>query len=126
MKILGIDYGRKKIGVAVSEGMVAEPLVVIRFNNEEEGLEKVAKVVKVEQIERVVVGISEGKMAEESKKFSLSLKELVKIPVEIFDETLSTQRAQELSIEAGIKRKKRKEMEDSYAAAVMLQGYLEK
>ena len=131
MRILGIDYGRRKIGLAIADGPLAEPWKVFRYEDVDEVIKKVIQVIKVERIERVVVGISEGEMGRESKKFSLSLSQSLpaqaglKIPVETFDETLSTQDAQELSRAAGIKRKKRKELEDAYAAAVMLQSYLE-
>ncbi len=124
MRILGIDYGKKKIGLAVSDGPLAEPLKVIRFKTKEEAIKKVEKVVKVEQVEQLVVGVSEGKMGEESKRFGEKLKRTLDIAVEFQDETLSSIEAQRLSIEAGIKRKKRKEMEDAYSAALILQNYL--
>lgn len=126
MKILGIDYGLRKIGLAVAEGKLAEPLKVIRVNGDEEAVEKVKQVVQVEQVEQVIIGISEGKTAEETKKFSQNLKGEIRIPVELFDETLSTHEAQELSRESGMNRKKRKNMEDAFAACIMLQNYLDK
>ena len=66
MKTLGIDYGRSKIGLAISEGTLAEPWKVIRVDSFEDAVGKVMQVIKVEQVEKVV-GISEGKMGEESK-----------------------------------------------------------
>jgi putative holliday junction resolvase len=125
MKTLGIDYGKKKIGLAVSEGVLAEPLKVIGCENLEEGLGKVIQVVRAEKAKRIVLGISEGKMAEETKKFGKMLQDKLGIPVEFQDETLTTHEAQELSIEAGIKRKKRKSMEDAYSATLILQDYLD-
>ena len=119
MKILGIDYGRSKIGLAISEGTLAEPWKVIRVDSFEDAVGKVMQVIKVEQVEKVVVGISEGKMGEESKKFA------EKIGAETFDETLTSLDAQTLSREAGIGQKKRREMEDAYAASIMLQNYLD-
>lgn len=126
-KIVGIDYGRKKIGLAIADtdSRLAEPLEVIRFENLDEALEKVAQVVQVEEVEKVVLGISEGKMAKETKEFGKKLEVKLKIAVEFQDETLTTHEAQELSIKAGIKRKKRKLMEDAYSAALILQGYLD-
>ncbi len=125
MRILGIDYGRKKIGLALTEGALAEPWKVFRVKSFEEALEKVSKEVKVSKVSKVVVGMSENKMAEETKKFVSAISHRLSTPVETFDETLSTIEAQRLSIEAGIKRKKRHGLEDAYAAAVMLQSYLE-
>lgn len=124
MKILGIDYGRKKVGLAVAEGFLAEPLKVIRYKEVGSLMEEITRIVKEGKIEKVVVGKSEGKMGKESEDFSLALKRSFQIPVETFDETLSTQEAQRLSIDAGIKSSKRKRLEDAYAAAVMLNNYL--
>jgi putative Holliday junction resolvase len=125
MKIIGIDYGRKKIGLAIADGPLAEPLKVVRFESEEEALRKVEEAIKVEKVEKVVIGISEGKMAEETKEFGEKLKEELKIPVVYQDETLTTNEAQELSIRAGIKRKKRRALEDAYSAALILQSYVD-
>ena len=77
MHILGIDYGRKKIGLALadSESDLAEPYRVIRFNLIEEAIKIIEKVVQVEQVGQVVVGISEGKMAEETKNFGKKLRD---------------------------------------------------
>lgn len=118
-KILGIDYGRSKMGLAVADGLLAEPLKVIRHSNSEILKKEIEKFVKENGIEKIVVGISEGKMGEESKKFAESLGAMT------FDETLTSQDAQRLSREAGIPPKKRREMEDAYAAAIMLQNYLD-
>jgi putative Holliday junction resolvase len=125
MRTLGIDYGRRKIGLAISVAKIAEPLMVIVTKSEKEAIGRIIRVVKEEKIERVVVGISEGEMAKESKAFSLKLEAMVNIPVEMFDETLSTLEAQELSKKTGIGRDKRKRLEDAFAACVMLQSYLE-
>lgn len=128
MRILGIDYGRKKIGLAIgdTESKLAEPLGIIRYKILEEVLKKLEQVVRTEQAEQVIIGISEGKMADETKEFGKLLKEKFKILVVYQDETLTTLEAQNLSIKAGIRRKKRKELEDAYAATILLQDYLDK
>lgn len=124
MRYLGIDYGRKKIGLAQSEGMLAEPWKVIRYEEEADALEKLVKIINLEFVEFVIVGISEGKTASETMNFGNKLKEKISIPVIYQDESLTTQTAQELSIWANIKRKKRKNMEDAYSAALILQNYI--
>ena len=124
MRLLGIDFGRAKIGLAISEGFLAEPYSVIRYEDEKELLEKIKVLVDKEKIDKVVVGVSEGKSAEEATSFGEKLRELG-LEVIFFDETLSTVSAQELSREAGMKRKKRKALEDAFAASVMLQSFLE-
>lgn len=125
MQILGIDYGRKKIGLALSGGKLSEPYKVLRLEVVEEGAEKVCEVVNKKGVEKIVVGISEGEMAEEARAFGEKIEFMCKKPVIFQDETLSTKDAQELSIKAGIKRKKRKKMEDAYSAALILQSYLD-
>lgn len=118
-KILGIDYGRKKIGLARAEGSLAEPYKILRYKDIKILREEIKKIVRELGIEKIVVGVSEGEMGEESKRFA------ERIGAETFDETLSTHQARDLSIEAGIGRKKRHEFEDAYAASVMLQNYLD-
>lgn len=125
IRVLGVDYGRVKVGLALGEGGLAQPLSVIRYKDINELVGKIGVEIKKEKIEKIVVGISEGVMEKESKDFSKNLRSVMKIPVETFDETLSTQDAQELSRQAGINRKKRHEMEDAYAASIMLQNYLD-
>jgi putative Holliday junction resolvase len=124
-RILGLDYGRKKIGIAVAEGSLAEPLIVVKFRSEVEALKKVGQVVQAEQIEQVIAGVSEGEMAVQTREFGKKLEEKLGIPVIFQDETLTTQEAQELAIKAGIKRKKRKKLEDAYSATLILQSYLD-
>lgn len=112
MRILGIDYGRSKIGLAIAEGSLAEPWKVVKPGD-------VKGILEQEKFDKIVVGVSEGVMGEESKKFAEALS------AETFDETLSTQDAQRLSREAGINQKKRRGMEDAFAASIMLQNYLD-
>lgn len=124
MKILGVDYGRGKIGVAVGDTTtkLAEPLHVIsssKFNVQ------CSKLVIENNIKMIVIGLPAGKMDEEIKTFGGKLHEQTGLKVEYFDETLSTQDAQKILIESGGNRKKRKQKEDAVAAAIMLQWYLE-
>lgn len=125
MRILAIDYGRKKIGLAVATTMLAEAYGVVRCKSSHSAIEKIRKVVEKEKIEKIVVGLSEGKMAKETKRFAEMLGRQLDLPIYFQDESLSTQRAQDLSIQAGVKRRKRKEFEDAYTAALILQDYLD-
>lgn len=126
MKTLGIDYGRSKVGLALGVGIFAEPFKVIRYKDIKQLVLQVLQVIQVEQVEKVIVGVSEGEMGEESKKFASQLAVHRSLfTVDLFDETLTSKDAQRLSMEAGIPQKKRHEMEDAYAAALMLQNYLD-
>lgn len=119
MKLLGIDYGRKKIGLAISDGRLSEPYQVIRYKDHDKMVAHIQRIIEKQKIEKVVVGISEGEMAEESKKFAKIFN------AETSDETLSSHDAQQMSIESHMGRKKRKEMEDAFAASIMLQNYID-
>ncbi len=124
MKILGIDYGRKKIGVAVGDTMtkLAEPLPVLSISKIKDQISKIAT---DNGIKKIVIGLPGGEMDEEIKKFGEKLEKQTGAKVEYSDETLTTQDAQRILIASGRKRKSRKEKEDSVAAAIMLQLFIE-
>lgn len=126
MKLLGIDYGRRKVGIAIADGPLAEPLQVIRYKDTKILSDQLRNIVEKERIDKIIVGISEGETAKETMQFLSAIRyPLSPIPIETFDETLTTQDAQKMAIEAGIKRSRRKAFEDAFAAAVMLQSYLD-
>ncbi|MEK7168718.1 MAG: Holliday junction resolvase RuvX [Patescibacteria group bacterium] len=126
MKYLGIDYGRKKIGLAISGGKLAEPLQVVRYKDYSKMIDHIKRIIEKQKIEKVVVGISEGEMAEEIKRFVETIRyTLYPVPCEVSDETLSSHDAQQMSIASHMGRKKRKEMEDAFAASIMLQNYID-
>lgn len=119
MKILGIDYGRRKIGIAISQGTLSEPLYVIRYKDTEKMIAHIKRIIEKQKVEKVVVGVSEGEMGLESKEFAKNFN------ADTFDETLSSKDAIAMSIASGMGRKKRKEMEDAFAASIMLQNYID-
>jgi putative Holliday junction resolvase len=125
MNLLGIDYGDKKIGLAIASGKLAEPLSVLRVKTEEEAVKKVTQVVQVEHVDKIIIGLSEGRTAEKTKTFGQKLQSHTILPIEYYDETLSTHEAQSLSRESGMKRSKRAALEDAFAACVILQNYLD-
>jgi len=124
MKILGIDYGRTKMGIAVGFTVLnrAEPLQVLTSSKFKV---QSSKLLAENSVEKIVIGVPGGKMDVEIKEFGAGLKKETGVRVEFFDETLTTQDAQQLLIISGRKRKLRKEKEDAVAAAIMLQYYLE-
>lgn len=126
MNVLGIDYGRRKVGLAISLSSLSEPYKVIRYKHTNQLFRQIRAVIQELGIEKIIIGVSEGAMEIEIKNFGEVLQKEIEIPVEYFDETLTSLDARNLSQESGIKRKKRKNMEDAYAASLMLQGYLDK
>lgn len=122
MKYLGIDYGEAKIGLAISEGEIAKPLEVCSIQY---AVYSIKNICQREKIEKIVVGISEGKMAEKTRKFGEELQRVTGLPVEYWDETLTSQEAVKKMIEAGKPQMKKKSSEHSIAAALILQDYLD-
>lgn len=118
MRTLGIDYGRSKIGLAIAEGSLAEPWKVV-------APDALKKILETESFDKIVVGVSSGAMGKEQKRFALVISHWTSAIIETFDETLTTKEAQRLSLEAGLPRKKRRGMEDAFAACLMLQSYLD-
>ena len=125
MNILGVDYGRRRVGLAIGLAGLAEPHSVLEVSAPEEAIEKISQLVQTEGVEKIVVGISEGEMAREQEEFAKKMGAAIKIPVETWDETLTTEDAQRLAIEAGVPRQKRQRLLDAFAASYMLQSYLE-
>ena len=118
MRILGIDFGEAKIGLAISEGDLAEPLGIIGVRDWES---QIRRICQEQKIEKIVVGISEGEMAEKTKKFAVELGKAINLPVELQDETLTTSEAVAKMREIGKKIKD----EDAISAALILQAYLD-
>ena len=125
MKLLGIDYGKAKIGLAISGGSLAAPLQVLRLSSEQEVILKIKKIIAEENISELVVGVSENESADLAREFAKKLEDQTNLVVNLFDETLSTRDANAFAIEAGIGREKRRRMEDAYAATLILQSYLD-
>lgn len=121
MRLLGLDYGRKRIGVALAEGPLAEPLTVLE--NNQQVIKDISSLCQEHHSRAVVLGISEGKMAEEIREFAHLLEANLKVPLFLHDETLT-------SVEAKLKlrhhkKSKRIKPQDAYQASLMLQDYLD-
>lgn len=125
MNFLGIDWGERKIGVAWASGSLAQPLEVIRYIHTNKLFKKLKEIIIQYKIEKIIVGISEGPSAVAAINFAKALENEMGLPVETFDETLTSADAQALAMQGGLKQKKRKEMEDAFAASIMLQSYLD-
>ena len=132
MKLLGIDYGLKRIGLAFSQTSLAEPLAVVRLSDKDRLarqnnllLKKIFSLCQKHQVEKIIVGLPEGKMAVRAKQFGKKLSAFTKLPVVFQDETLTTQEAVDKMIQAGKRQKARQEKKDAVAAALILQNYLD-
>ena len=129
-RILGLDIGDKRIGVALSDpqGILASPFTIISRRNEAADIQAITDIVSLHQVERVIAGLprsmdgSLGGQAEKVKAFVESLLSQTRTPVEFRDERLSTVSARRLIRDAKNKKVKH---DDAIAAAIILQCYLD-
>ena len=132
MRLLGLDYGSRRIGTAVSDdlGITAQALSVIDRTTLQRDLAAVAKIVQDYGIEQIVVGYplrldgSEGIQCEKVERFIGELAAVIDLPIIRWDEALSTWEADQILSEAGVKRTERKKLVDKIAAGIILQSYL--
>ena len=131
-RIMGIDYGSRRVGVALSDrlGIAAHPFEVIEVGP---GLHRrLADLVGSEDVDKVVVGLpvsldgTEQAAALRTRRFVDRLRPLVGVEVVLYDERLTTRIAEGVLVAAGTSRSKRRRRVDKVAAAVMLQGYLDR
>ena len=133
MRTLGLDVGTKTIGVAVSDalGLTAQTVTTVRRTQLKADLAALSALVSEHEAERFVVGLplnmdgSEGPRAEATRRFVAALTESLGLPVELWDERLSTVAAQRTLLEADLSRAKRREVIDQMAAQFILQGWLD-
>ncbi|HDL85077.1 MAG TPA: Holliday junction resolvase RuvX [Candidatus Acetothermia bacterium] len=133
MRILGIDYGSKRLGLAMSDEdeILASPLPVHVRTSLEEDLSFLTRLARRNKVETIVLGLplnmngSQGEMARAVQEFATELRRTCRVPVVLFDERLTTSEAERVLIQADISRKKRKNLRDGLAAVLILQGYLD-
>ncbi len=133
MRWLGLDYGDRRIGVALSDelGWTAQALEVIENRTEATVLARIEQLVLENQVGEIVVGLPKnmngtiGPKGELCRAFAERLREQLGLPIHLWDERLTTVSAQRTLIDADVSRKKRKQVVDKMAAAIILQNYLE-
>ena len=136
MRILGLDFGSKTIGVAVCDpfGWTAQGLEIIRReeeNNLKICIARISELCREYAVESIVLGLpknmnnTEGERVEKTLAFKKRLEKELKLPVELWDERLSTVEAERSLLEADLSRAKRKKVIDKMAAMYILQGYLD-
>ena len=131
MRILGIDYGKVRIGLSMSDpmGVTAQPLTILI--NKPDITSKIKEIALQHSVKKIVVGLplnmngSQGEMASAAQHLASKLRNETGLPVEMMDERLTSWEAEEVLKEAGLKRRKRKEVSDKVAATLILQRYLE-
>lgn len=136
MRIIGLDYGTKTVGVAVSDalGITAQPVETITRKEENklrQTLARIEQIIVEQEVTEIVVGLpkmmdnSEGERAQACKEFAEKLERRTGLKVTMWDERLTTVSAEKSLIESGVRRENRKAVIDQIAAVFILQGYLD-
>ena len=134
MRILAIDHGTKRMGIAISDelGVIAQPLEFILAEPFAEFLSRLREIIRDQQVELILVGMprnmdgSYGPAALKVQEFIAVLKASVTIPIKPVDERLTSVQAHRLLSEAEVRGRQRKGKVDKSAAAVLLQSYLDR
>jgi putative pre-16S rRNA nuclease len=132
-RVLGIDYGRARIGVAVSDelGMLAHTVETVPAAQLNAATKRIAEIAREKQVDRVVIGLPRhmngelGAAAEEANAFAEKLRPLLTCPITMWDERLSTTAANRALRDAGRKTRQTRGIVDQVAAQMILQGYLD-
>ena len=133
MRILGLDHGTKRVGVAVSDELkiIATPLEYLAPDPFGDFLARLQEILRTQDVELILIGMprnmdgSYGPAALKVQAFVAMLKDAIPIPVKLWDERLTSTQAQRYLIQGGMRREKRKEKVDQTAAAILLQSYLD-
>jgi putative holliday junction resolvase len=133
MRVLGIDHGTKRIGLAISDelGVIAQPLEFVPAEPFANFLARLKQIISEKQVELLLVGMprnmdgSYGPAALKVQEFVAVLRDAVAIPIKTWDERLTSAQANRFLIQADVRRDKRKEKVDKTAAAILLQSYLD-
>lgn len=133
-RVLGIDYGDVRIGIAVSDAMgwTAQGVETITRKTLEDDLARLKELIEKYEVSTIVLGLPKnmngtiGPRGELSQQFAEILETTFHLPVVLWDERLSTMAAERMLVSADVSRKKRKQVVDKMAAAIILQNYLDR
>ncbi len=132
-RVLGIDYGTVRVGLAISDptGIIAQPVQYVPAENRKQCLARIAEICRERDVVEIVLGLprnmdgSEGKASGDVRKFGSRLEAGTGVKLSYFDERLTTKAVERILIEGDVSRAKRREKRDSMAAALILQNYLD-
>lgn len=133
MRILAIDHGTTRMGIALSDELriIAQPLEYIPAEPLAAFLDRLRQIVREKEVSLVLVGMprnmdgSYGPAAEKVREFVAALKEALTVPIRTWDERLTSAQANRIMTQSGVRREKRRENVDSMSAAILLQSFLD-
>ena len=134
MRVLAVDPGAKRVGLALSDptGTIAQPLSTLPAEPRDTLVERLAEVARQNEVTRIVVGLplrmdgSQGPEARSAQQLAAALRKAARLPVELVDERLTTAAAERSLIAGGVRRASRRQTVDRVAAALLLQTHLDK
>ncbi len=132
-RILGIDPGEKRVGLALSDplGIIASPFGKIEFSSQSELISELERICKENEVSEIVIGYpvrtsgKKGKEAILAEELAVALEQKLGIKVHLWDERLTTQQAERALLEADLSRKKRKKLRDKVSASLILDSFLQ-
>ena len=134
VRVLAIDYGERRLGLALSDpsARVAQPLTVVERSNDRQAVDSITGLLDDYEVTQIIVGDPRslsgeaGAQATKVKKFAAALREACDIPVETYDERLSSKEARSQLAAAGVSGRRAKGLVDKVAASLFLQSYLDR
>lgn len=132
-RVLAVDYGSRRIGLALSDptGVATEPLPPVPHRGEDRAAREVAEVARRHGVRTVVVGLplrmdgTEGPQAQAARRFAQRVERYSGLPVRLWDERLTSVQAERLLIQGGVRRERRKLLVDQLSASLLLRSFLE-
>ncbi|MEE9255628.1 MAG: Holliday junction resolvase RuvX [bacterium] len=132
-RIIGVDYGEKRVGLALSDplGITAQPLDTIQRETDAQTADRLEEIVLSHGAEKVIVGLplslsgKDSPQTKRTRRFISRLRKKLDIKVESWDERLTSAEAERTMIDLGVRRSRRREQRDIVAAQLILQGYLD-
>jgi putative holliday junction resolvase len=133
MRILALDHGTKRIGIALSDElkMIAQPLEFVLAEPFTDFVKRLKEIIREKEVDLILIGMPRNMdgsycpAALKVQEFIAVLKDLVAIPIQTWDERLTSAQAQRFLIQGGVRRQDRKQKVDKTAAAILLQSYLD-
>ncbi|MCB1197987.1 MAG: Holliday junction resolvase RuvX [Deltaproteobacteria bacterium] len=131
MRILALDYGRKRVGVALTDplAIIAQPLPFMAMHKEI--ITDIIGLIQDKQVAKIIVGLpltmkgTDSEMTQEARDFARSIEQACSVPVVLYDERCTSSSANDALLQGNVSRQKRKQLVDSIAASILLQAYLE-
>tara|TARA_B100001996_G_scaffold316334_1_gene259381 strand:+ start:1212 stop:1634 length:423 start_codon:yes stop_codon:yes gene_type:complete len=131
MGVLAIDFGLKRIGIAVSDevGIASHPLKMVINDSKEHYFDEIVRIIEERQPELVLVGLpikNDGRLSiqDDIENFAKKLKKLISVEVKYWNENFTSKEADEILIEMNVSRKKRKKFQDMLAACLIIDSYI--